>query len=219
MAFPVLASINLSWDEFGAVSHNLHSNVTANEYQKSDALALSVVLLTGSQLGILRPRYGLQVCDRILRFLEGLPLNPKQIQYPLSGARIDLHQKHETVVCTFHPKYVAAGTMEPEEAVARLLGNLPLHLSGIEMGEIVRFFKAGLQIVVSCYLSEGLPGGISRGIFSRRRFKQQNVQFVMLSFNELIYPYWSRGLNIPKVKFEERLTEARANYRKLVSEF
>ena len=219
MALPVLASINLSWDEFGAVSHKLHSNIPANEYQRSDALALSVVLLIGSQLGILRPSYGLRVCDRILRFLEGLSLNPEPIQLSLSGARINLHQKYKTIVCTFHPNFVAAGTMEPEEAVARLLGNLPLHLAGIEMGEITRFFKAGLLMVVSYYLSEGLPRGTSRGIFSRRGFNQQNVQFAMLGFNECIYPHWSRSLNIPKTRFEEKLAEARANYKKLVAEF
>jgi len=215
----VLVSVDLKWDEFGNVSHTLDAKVPANEYQKSDVVALSVVLLTGSQLGILPPSYALQVCDRILRHLDGLPLNPEPIQYPLSGARIELVQKDGTIVCLFHPSFLGGGTMEPEEAVSRLLGNLPLHLAQILTGELACFYRAGLLIVVNYYLTQGLPKGISRGIFSRGNFNQQKVQFAMLGFNETIYPHWKGGLNMPSSIFSERLEEARSQYKKMMAEF
>lgn len=219
MAQQVLASVDLVWDEFGNVEHTLDSKVPTSEYQRSDAVALSVVLLTGSQLGILPPNYGLQLCDRIMRHLEGLPLNPEPIQGPLSDARIDLVLKERTIVCLFHPNFLGSGTMEPEEAVVRVLGNLPLYLSEILTGELARFYVAGLLVVVYFYLTEGLPKGISRGIFSRGKFNQQRVQFAMLEFNETVYPQWKSGLNMPTSIFSERLSEARSQYKRMIAKF
>jgi hypothetical protein len=219
MSLPTLASINLEWDEVGSVSHKLHSNIPANDYQEFDALALSVVLLTGSQLGILPPAYGLQVIDRILKYLDGLPLNPEPIQYPLSSARIDLHEKGKTMVCAFHPNFLGGGTMQPEESVSRLLGNLPVHLDKVLQGELNRFFKTGLLIVSIYYLSEALPKGQSRGLFSSGRFNQQKVQMAMLAFNETVYPHWSGGLNLPQPIFTQELVKAKSIYKKHVSKF
>ncbi|MCH8338910.1 MAG: hypothetical protein IH858_08745 [Chloroflexi bacterium] len=109
--------------------------------------------------------------------------------------------------------------MEPEEAVARLLGNLPLYLASELSGELARFLKAGLLIVTNYYLTQGLAKGISRRIFSRGKFNQQRVQFAMLAFNETIYPHWKGGLNIPATTFSEKLEEARTHYKKMVAEF
>ena len=215
----LLASVGIEWDEFGTISHTIDSEVPANDYQRADALALAVVLLTGSQLGILTPTYGLQVCDRILRHLDGLPLNPEPIQYPLSGARIELVQKGTTIVCLFHPTILGGGTMEPEEAVARLLGNLPLYLHRTLSGELAQFYKAGLLIVVNFYLTQALPKGTSRGLFSSGEFAQQPVQFAMLAFNETIYPHWRRGLGISESIFSDKLREARNHYKKLIPRF
>jgi len=219
MVSKVIASVNLQWNEFGYISHSMQFNVSANDYQKSDGELLSVVLLTGNQLGILPPRYGLHVCDRIICFLDNQALNPEPIQYPLSKARIDLIVKKKTILCTFDPTFISRGTMEPEKAVSHLLGNLPPYLAGrLNLArkldvELDRFFRVGLLIVINYYLTEAFPKGISRGLFSRKGFNQVKVQFDMLAFVGDIYPHWSGGLNISERVFGEILEETRSQYK------
>lgn len=225
MVSKVIASVNLQWDECGIITHSMQFNISANDYQKSDGLLLSVVLLTGTQLGILPPRYGLHVCDRIFCFLDGQTLNPEPIQYPLSKARIDLIEKKKTIVCTFEPTFIRRGTMEPEEAVSRLLGNLPpylasrLNLASKSDIELDRFFRVGLLSVINYYLTEAFPKGMTRGLFSRRDFKQVKVQFDMLAFVGSIYPHWSGGLIIPERLFGAKLEEARSQHNIMTGKF
>jgi hypothetical protein len=220
-----LCSINIDWDEFGNLSHTIHRHVPMDDYQAADGLALGVVLLTGSQLGILLPRFGLRVCDRILKFIEGEKLSPQPIQYPISSARIDLHmtpfpqKKTVTVVCTFHPKIKHGGTMDPEEAVCRLLGNLPPYATNHLIDELAGYLRLGLLSAVGYYLQTGLRSGISKGIFSKGKFEQHKVQFTMLAFNDLVYPHWRGGLSLKKTVFEEMLNSARSNYNSLVKMF
>jgi len=218
-----IASVNFEWDEFGLISHSMQLFVTANAYQKTNRLLLSVVLLTGNQLGILSPRYSAHSCERLFHFLDGLPLNPEPILYPLSKARITLIQKNRTMVCTFDPTFIREGSMEPAEAVSRLLGNLPPYLAGrLDLSnrldkELDRKFRLGLLSVVYYYLFEALPKGLSRGLFSRKRFKQTRVQFDMLGFVESIFPQWSGGLNFSTEVFIARLEEAKSQYKYIVS--
>jgi hypothetical protein len=102
----VLTSLSLKWDSMGNLSHTLQNNIPLNEYQKSDAQLLSVVLLTSNQLGILSPIYSLHVCERIFNFLDNFTFNPESIHFPLYDARIDLIQKSETIGCVFEPTFV-----------------------------------------------------------------------------------------------------------------
>lgn len=191
----------------------------ANEYQRADALALGDVLFTGSQLGILHPKYSLHVCDRILLFLEGESLQPEPIHDPLYGGRIDLVQKGNTIVCTFHPDIRASGTMEMDEAVSRLLGNLPGYVSTQMIKDIEGFLRVGLLMVMNYYLAIMLPTGISKRFFSSGKFKQQKAQFAMLDFNEEIYPRWKLGLNADPENFNNLLEEARRYHNKMIKEF
>lgn len=218
MGSNILGSIELSWDDRGNLSHCMHSNIPANDYQKADALALAAVLLTGSQLGILPPRYSLKVCDRILDFIEGKTRIPEPIECPLNGGRVELVQRRSTVVCKFHPIILKRGSMEIEEAVSRLLGNLPQYVSSQMIDDIGSFFRTGILIVVHYYLTQTLPIGISRGVFSKRRFKQHKAQYTMLDFNKTIYPHWQGGLNIPEEIFKENLEESRKYLTKMYKE-
>ena len=65
-----IASIKLQWDELGNISHSVDYYIPLNDYQKTDAQLLTVVLLISNQLGILSPDYGLYVCDRLIKFVD-----------------------------------------------------------------------------------------------------------------------------------------------------
>lgn len=214
----VLGSIKFQWDDRGNLSHSLDSNIPANDYQKSDALALAAVILTGSQLGLLPPKHSLTVCDRILSFIEGKTLAPEPIEHPLDGGKVNLVQRGSTVVCTFHPIILRKGSMELEEAVSRLLGNLPWYVSEKMTDDLGDFFRNGILIVVHYYLTQTLPAGISRGVFSKRKFNQRKAQYTMLDFNKTIYPHWKGGLNIPKEINNRNLAESREYLTKMSNE-
>jgi len=215
----VIGSIQLTWNEKGEILHDFHSNVPANDYQRADALALGNVLFTGSQLGILQPRYSLKVCDSILKFLGGESPKPEPIHDPLFGGRIDLVHKGKTIVCTFHPDIRGSGTMEVDEAVSRLLGNLPGYVCNHLVADIEGFLRVGLLLVMNYYLVIMLPTGISKGFFSSRKFKQRKAQFAMLDFNESIYPRWKLGLNAAPENFNDMLEESRRYQDKMKEEF
>jgi len=218
-----LASIKLQWDELGNISQSVEFYVPLNDYQKTDAQLLTVVLLISSQLGILSPPYGLHVCGRLIKFIDGISLNPEQIKYPLSKVQIDLIQKNKTMVCTFDPTFIGRGTMEPEEAVSHLLGNLPsfysirLNLANKKEAQLGGYFKNGLLMDMNFYLSEALPRGFSLGLFSQTKFNQSKVQRTMLSFTESIFPHWYGGMYLPKKKYEEALEQSRSQYKKMKS--
>lgn len=217
-----LSSIYFEWDLNGNISHRMESYFQFNEYQKIDGLLLGTILLISGQLGILNPKYSLHIVDRVLDFLDNPEVNPESINPPLNSARIDLFQKKKTVVCTFHPSYLANGTMQPEVAVSRLLGNLPpyfcqnLDLINRFDSELFRFFRVGLLVVVYYYLSSAFPKGTRSGLFSTKRFKQIRVQLEMLKFTFSIYPYWSGGLNLPETEFKSNFEETLHLYNEII---
>ena len=214
----ILGSIYFRWDDHGTLTHSMQSNIPANDYQKNDALALAAVLLTGSQLGLLPPKYSLTVCDRILCFIEGKTHIPEPIEHPLDGGKVDLVHRGNTVVCAFQPKILRKGSMEIEEAVSRFLGNLPWYVSENMTDDLEDFFRNGILIVVHYYLTQTLPTGISRDVFSKRKFKQRKAQYTMLDFNKTIYPHWKGGLNIPDEVKKRNLEESRAYLKKMEDE-
>src|SRR3990170_6366937 len=101
-----LATISLSWDEFGNISHTLDSEIPANNYQQQDALALSVPLVFSSQLGILNPRNSLELCGNSLDYFAMSRRSIFVIQSILKRVNIELHQKDKTIVSTFHPELI-----------------------------------------------------------------------------------------------------------------
>lgn len=192
-----------------------------NDYQKADGLLLATILLISGQLGILKPQFSRHIINRVLSFLDNPTVTPEPINHPLNGARIDLIQNKKTVICTFHPSYLGIGKMQPEEAVTRLLGNLPPYLyQQLDLinrfdAELFRFFRVGLLTVINYYLTYAFPKGISSGLFSTRRFKQVKVQFEMLAYTKSLYPMWSGGLNIPEPKFNSMLEKTQQLYKEI----
>jgi hypothetical protein len=211
MAIDVLASISLNWDEYGRLSHSLELFIPTDQFQKSNILALSVPLITANQLGILTPRYAFQLCEDILSFLEGRTHNPEVIQFPLSSARIDLHQKEKTIVCTFDPSFLEGGTMEPEEVVRRLLTNYFHYVHDKVIDELAGYLKAILLAVVRFYLYGLLPEVLKHHSLSLNRASQE-IQFSMLYFNETIYPQWRLGPTMSPDRFTSILSEVQEQY-------
>jgi len=214
-----LSSIYFQWDQNGNISHSTQHYFNFDKYQQTDGLLLSVVLLISGQLGILKPEFGLYISNRILNFLRNPKITPDPIKNPLNSVQVDLIQSERTVICTFHPSYLNSGTMPPEEAVSRLLGNLPpylyqqLDIHNRYDAELFRFFKVGLLAVIDYYLTDALPKGISSGFFSKIRFKQMKVQFEMLKFTESFFPYWKGGLNLPETEFYSRLEKTQQHFK------
>lgn len=197
MATKTLASITLTWDEFGCISHSLESNTPATEYQRADALALSVPLVTASQLGVLVTKRSIDLCEHALNFLAKPGHPPEVIQYPLGSARIDLLQKDSTIVSTFYPSFLEGGTMDPEEAVRRLLSNYFSHVNAAVIDELAGYMKAVVLAAVYFYLSTALPKAVQNRSFSIDE-PSLDIQLMMLQFCETIYPQWRGGPSLPR---------------------
>ncbi len=209
MSTKTIASITLTWDENGAISHQLQTFIPADDYQRADALALSVTLIIASQLGVLAPTYSLGLCERLLDFIEGKTHEPELIQYPLSGARIDLHQKEGTIVPTFEPTFLEGGTMEPEEGVRRLLAAYAYHVASNIQAELVQYLRNVLLATISYYLTVALPQDIARPSFSLQR-PTPELNLSMIAFCHTIYPQWKGGPSLAPHLLASHLAKARA---------
>jgi hypothetical protein len=220
MSTKTIASITLTWDEHGAISHELQTFIPTDNYQRADALALSVTLIVASQLGVLAPTYSLALCERLLDFIEGKTYDPELIQYPLSRARVDLHQKEGTIVPTFEPTFLEGGTMEPEEAVRRLLTRYAYHVASNIERELLQFMRSVLLVTISYYLTVALPEDIARPSFSLQR-PTPELNLSMIAFCHTIYPQWKGGPSLAPDLLDSHLTKARAqlhNVRRLSEE-
>jgi len=208
MPIATVASITIDWDEYGTVSHRLDSFIPANDYQRDDALALSVTLVVAGQLGVLAPEYSLDLCSRVLDFLDGRPHTPELIQYPLSGARIHLHQKDDTIVPTFEPSFLQGGTMEPEEAVRRLLTAYMYQVSSQLGSEILHYMKTVLLATVQFYLTVPLAADMAGPLFSPKR-TSPDLNLTMIGFVHTIYPQWKGGPYMAPDLFGSHLSDTR----------
>ena len=206
-----IASVQLVWDEYGRMSHILQSLIPANEYQRADALALSAALLFSGQLGVLAPRYAVDLCREALGFLESVPHEPELIQYPLSEGRIDLIQKEATIVCLFHPSILEGGTMELEEAVRRLLTNFLYYAESTVIPELVGYLRSVILATVTYYLSIALRKDMKDSSFSRDRVSPQ-LNMSMIQFTHTIFPQWQGGPTLSKDRFRSNLAEARKHF-------
>lgn len=214
MAVDRIASVNLSWDEYGNVSHDLTTFIPANDYQRQDAIALCSPLVLSSQLGVLAPKYGLELVSDTLNYLTGGPRSIHRIQYPLARARIDLHQKAGTMVCTFHPEILDGGTMEVEEAVRRLLNNYIWHVQADVILELSDYMRDILLVVILFYLETALSPAIEQQPF-RVNAINYKVQADMLDFQPTIFPKW--GGRVPEANFNSLLKEALREYKAINS--
>ena len=211
-----VAIISLSWDEFGRVEHELRSFIPADDYQESDALGLSVPLIVASQCGVLAPRYSLDLCRCTLEYLSGVELKPEVIQFPLSSAKIELIRKESTIVPIFHPSVLEGGTMEPEEAVRRLLTNYIFRVDSDLIPEIRHYLRATLMAVVSYYLSEALEQELDAPDFSLD-VPPPRLHELMLGFTFSIFPQWQGGPSIQPKRFKKNLGEIRGQYESVIS--
>ena len=208
MANKAIASIGLSWDELGRISHDLRVFIPADDYQKADALSLSAALLVSGQLGVLSPRYSLDLCSHALDFLDLQPHEPEVIQFPLSKARIELIQQESTIVSTFHPDFLQGGTMEPEEAVRRLLTNYLYHVNATVIPELAGYLRSIVLGTVYYYLSVVLSKELRQRSFSTDVASSQ-LNMSMIEFSYSIYPQWQGGPTLPSERFRSQMIESR----------
>jgi hypothetical protein len=214
MTTHIVASISLSWDDFGRLSHSLSTFVPADDYQKADVLAFSVPLITASQLGVLTPHHSIGLCGQALNFLSGNRHVQEVIPHSFKGARIDLHAKGQTIVCTFHPTFIGQGEMEYDEAVRRLLSNYSSHINSTVIDELSGYMRNVLLAAVRFYLSSALAEAEKHAPFSPDIHKA-DIQFTMLSFCESIYPLWQSGPSLTQDRFASNLLEAQRNYQRI----
>ena len=210
-----VAMISLSWDEYGRVTHRLQSFITTDDYQKNDALGLSVPLIIASQFGVLAPKYSIDLCKYILDYLSGVQRNPELIQLPLSSARIELIQKESLIVPVFHPSILEGGTMEPEEAVRRLLTSYVYHADEELIPEIVHYMRVILLAAVSYYLSEALMEEIKDSSFKLEE-PTARLNLSMLDFTFSIFPQWQGGPSLQPARFKNLLRETMNQYDSVI---
>ena len=148
-----VAMISLSWDEYGRVTHRLQSFITTDDYQKNDALGLSV---------------------------------------PLEG-----------------------GTMEPEEAVRRLLTSYVYHADEELIPEIVHYMRVILLAAVSYYLSEALMEEIKDSSFKLEE-PTARLNLSMLDFTFSIFPQWQGGPSLQPARFKNLLRETMNQYDSVI---
>lgn len=206
-----IASVHLTWDEYGHITHTLQPFVVANDYQRADALALSAALLFSAQLGVLAPRYAVDLCRYGLGFLESVRHEPESVQYPLSEAKIDLIQKESTIVCLFHPRILEGGTMELEEAVRRLLTNFLYYVEGAVIPELVGYLRSVILATLIFYLSMALKSDMKDPSFSRDEASPQ-LNMSMIQFTHTIFPQWKGGPTLSKDRFNSTFAEARKHF-------
>jgi hypothetical protein len=200
-----LASIHLTWDDKGNTRHRVTSPLKLTDYQVQDGLALSVPLLFASQLGVLRPMHSLRLCSEITDFLGATPLATRPIDPPLVAARIDLHKKDQTVVCTFFPDVTPSGQMDIEIAICRLITNYITHVHASVQDQLRGFMTQMLAPSLVFFLENALPaagGSASRDPSA----SYPRVQAAMLQFSWTIYPRW--GGKIPEDRFRSLVKSA-----------
>jgi hypothetical protein len=202
-----LATISLTWDLDGNVSHVLDSPIPLNDYKRDDAIGLSAVLAISGQLGALAPIFAIELCSRTVRFLNFEPNNLLPIMPPLSGAQIDLVWNEPTIVATFHPATVNKGSMDIEEAVCRLLPNYLYHIEKVVVPEIVNYLRTATLMPVLYYLSEVLSPAAKNPWFKPQE-TNASLMLNMAQFTSRIYQQWKGGPTLPQARYKSKLFEA-----------
>jgi hypothetical protein len=195
-----VASIFITWNKNGNISQRME----CHGYNKQELLALSVPLVIGSQLGILNIRSGLILCENCLKYLATSQSTVLPIPPIIRSARVNLHEKADTIVETFFPEIINStdATKEYEEAILRFYNNYIISVLDNINNNNASLLKQSLLMSIHFYLDVALPKIIELPDFYLDTYFKQ-VQYIMLNFCESIYPHWE-GI-FPRGRFLELL--------------
>jgi len=203
----VLGTIEINWTPGGILAHSFQSFAPLTEYQISDGLAESVVLLVPMQLGLIPVAYTRIFCAWVLDYLAGTPRVAGKIEPPLNSARIELVEIQQTLIATFYPDVVAYGSMPVESAVLNLLENYILHVEKSLLERMIHRYKSALLFGVHLYLCEALaPVARHRGFDPT--IPHPAVTQQMREFASNFYVVWQSQRDMDDATYSRLLAES-----------